>query len=284
VFRFNLLGFRLAAVPSSGSGATTGTVSTGQGVASARDERRVEAGPEMTDGARAGEERQVEIARGVSVAMCWVPAGSFTMGSPVSEAGRSNNEEQAQVRLSHGFWLAKTECAQKTWRAVTGTNPSQFQGEDLPVEQVSWNDCQGFIGKLRQPGGGWRFDLPTEAQWEYACRAGTTGPYAGNLDAMGWYSANSGGRTHPVGTKQANAWGLQDMHGNVWEWCRDAYGANLPGGTDPEVKNGAFRVFRGGSWGAPGTYCRSAVRGRNGPGYRSSYLGFRLAAVPSSGP
>jgi len=276
------LGFRLAAVPSSGSGTTTGTAAAGQGAASARDERRMEAGPGMADGARAGEERQIEIASGVRVAMCWVPAGSFTMGSPASEAGRSNDEGQVPVRLSHGFWLAKTECAQRTWRAVMGANPSRFQGEDLPVEQVSWDGCQAFIGKLRQPGRGWRFDLPTEAQWEYACRAGTTGPYAGNLDAIGWYSANAGRRTHPVGTKQANAWGLYDMHGNVLEWCRDAYGANLPGGADP-VGNGAHPVLRGGAWCKTGARCRSAVREGYSPWLLSDDLGFRLAAVPSSG-
>ena len=190
--RFDNLGFRPAAVPSGGGGATAGAG----------------AALEIMDGARAGEERQMEIANGVSVTMCWVPAGSFTMGSPTSEAGRFANEEQTQVTLSRGFWLAKTECTQKAWRAIMGTSPSHFQGEDLPVEQVSWSDCQTFIDKLRDLGGGWRFDLPTEAQWEYACRAGSAGAYAGDLGAMGWHSDNSGGTTHAVGTKGGKRLGL----------------------------------------------------------------------------
>jgi formylglycine-generating enzyme required for sulfatase activity len=159
------------------------------------------------------------------------------------------------------------------------TNPSHFQGEDLPVEQVSWNDCQAFIGNLRQPQGGWRFSLPTEAQWEYACRAGTTGPYAGDLDAMAWYGVNSGG-THPVGTKRSNAWGLQDMHGNVWEWCWDAYGDHVPGGSDPKAANGVARVCRGGSWLHSARYCRSAFRHGYTPNDKYYFLGFRLALIP----
>jgi formylglycine-generating enzyme required for sulfatase activity len=205
------------------------------------------------------------------------------MGSPASEAGRFANEGQTQVRLTRGFWLAKTECTQKAWRAVTGANPSHFQGEELPVEQISWNDCQTFIGKLRPLAGGWRFGLPTEAQREYACRAGTTGAYAGDLDAIGWHLDNSGGTTHPVGTKRSNAWGFQDMNGNVWEWCRDAYDDHLPGGTDPEVRIGASRVFRGGSWFHSGRYCRAAFRRGYTPGDRYYFLGFRLAAVPPGG-
>jgi formylglycine-generating enzyme required for sulfatase activity/serine/threonine protein kinase len=248
------------------------------------------------------EERRFAVASGVSVTMCWIPAGTFTMGSPASEPGRSPNEAQTQARLSHGFWLAKTECNQLVWRAVMGTNPSHFQGDDLPVEQVSWSDCQAFIGRLRLPAGGWRFALPTEAQWEYACRAGTTGPYAGDLDAMGWHKDNSGprpypfeltidpkqqarvakagGMTHPVGAKLANAWGLQDMHGNVMEWCRDAYAERLPGGADPQVMNGVERVFRGGSWTHDASYSRSAFRRGHVPEERYYFLGFRLAAVP----
>jgi len=212
--------------------------------------------------------------------MCWAPAGSFTMGSPDSEPGRFPNEGQTQVRLSRGFWLAKTKCTQKTWRAVMGTNPSHFQGDDLPVDQVSWNDCQAFIGKLREFGGGWRFALPTEAQWEYACRAGTTGAYAGDLNAMGWYIDNSVHTTHPVGSKLANPWGLQDMHGNVREWCRDAYSDNAPGGADPEVRNGERRVVRGGSWLHAARYSRSAFRYSYTPEDRYYFVGFRLAAVP----
>jgi formylglycine-generating enzyme required for sulfatase activity len=296
--RFDNLGFRPAVVSSRFhkvmAAAAPAPLELAPRLAAVKDESRTETGLEITDGKTAGEERRFEISGGVSVTMCWIPAGSFTMGSPASEAGRSSNEAQTPVRLSHGFWLAKTECTQLVWRAVMGTSPSHFPGDDLPVEQVSWNDCQAFIGKLRLPAGGWRFALPTEAQWEYACRAGTTGAYAGDLDAMGWYSANSGpsalrldvhlekpgGTTHPVGAKLANTWGLQDMHGNVMEWCRDAYADNLPGGTDPQVMNGIERVFRGGSWDHDASYSRSASRRRHVPEERYYFLGFRLAAIP----
>ncbi len=126
----------------------------------------------------------------------------------------------------------------------------------------------------------WEYTLPTEAQWEYACRAGTTGAWAGELDAMAWYAKNSGNTTHPVGQKQPNAWGLYDMHGNVWEWCRDWYADKLPGGavTDPVgAASGAFRVYRGGGWWLPADYCRSAYRNWSSPGDRGNDVGFRLA-------
>ena len=189
-----------------------------------------------------------------------------------------------------------------------GTNPSKFSNceDDCPVEQVSWNDCQEFIGKLNGMVSGGGFRLPTEAEWEVACRAGTTGAYAGDLDAMGWYGNNSGNsridalaiwdelkdwgkygqrivdngcRTHPVTKKQANAWGLYDMHGNVWEWCQDWYG-DYPSGsvTDPEgISGGSYRVDRGGSWIILARNCRSAGRDYSAPGARGGALGFRLA-------
>jgi formylglycine-generating enzyme required for sulfatase activity len=140
------------------------------------------------------------------------------------------------------------------------------------------------MGKLNRKNvlpSGWKWSLPSEAQWEYACRSGTTTPYAGELERMAWYDSNSGSTTHPVGTKAANAWGLQEMHGNVYEWCSDWYAAKLPGGTDP---TGAFsasrRVIRGGSWLSTGQYCRSAFRIRIDPGNRNFDVGFRVASVP----
>jgi formylglycine-generating enzyme required for sulfatase activity len=173
-----------------------------------------------------------------------------------------------------------------------GGNPSNFKnaGRDAPVEQISWDDAMQFCRKLterertagRLPEGH-EFTLPTEAQWEYACRAGTTGDYAGNLDGMAWYSQNSGNTTHPVGQKQANAWGLYDMHGNVWEWCRDWYG-NYPSGgvTNPTgPSSGLYRVIHGGSWAYDAERCRSASRYRFVVGTCESYLGFRLALAPS---
>jgi formylglycine-generating enzyme required for sulfatase activity len=222
-----------------------------------------------------------------------IPAGTFTMGSPDSEQGRGNDEgPQTQVTLTRAFWLGRTEVTQAQWEAVIRNNPSGFKGADLPVEQVSWDDAMAFCRRLtereraagRLPDG-YVYTLPTEAQWEYACRAGTTGPYAGdgNLDDMGWYSQNSGNTTHPVGQKRPNAWGLYDMHGNVWEWCRDWYG-NYPGGLvrDPTgPASGSYRVNRGGCWNYPATECHSASRYFLGPGDRLYFFGFRLALSPT---
>jgi formylglycine-generating enzyme required for sulfatase activity len=207
-----------------------------------------------------------------------IASGTFTMG------GAGNPTQQ--VTLTKPFWLGATEVSQGQWQAIMGNSPSQFKGSNLPVEQVSWAEVMEFCRKLtereRSAGrlpAGYVYTLPTEAQWEYACRAGTTGDYAGDLNAMGWYDANSGGSTKPVGTKQANAWGLHDMHGNVWEWCLDWH-ANYPGGsvTDPTgPPSGSLRVSRGGSWGSTADGCRSADRGGGGPGGRGNGLGFRLA-------
>jgi formylglycine-generating enzyme required for sulfatase activity len=182
------------------------------------------------------------------------------------------------------------EVTQGQWEALMGSNPSNFKGADLPVEQVSWTEAMEFCRKLtereraagRLPEG-YAYTLPTEAQWEYACRAGTTGNYAGDLNSMGWYAHNSGNMTHHVGQKQANAWGLFDMHGNVWEWCLDWYSI-YPGGsvTDPiGPSSGTNRVNRGGSWSYTALSCRSATRSWYAPGTRLNTLGFRVALAPS---
>jgi formylglycine-generating enzyme required for sulfatase activity/serine/threonine protein kinase len=234
--------------------------------------------------AKIGDTRVVDLGSGVKLTLCYCPPGSFTMGSPASEADRFANEDQVQVRITKGYWLARTECTQAQWRAVMNTEPSSFKGDDLPVEQVSWEDAQEFLAKLNNRKvlpEGWKWSLPSEAQWEYACRAGTTTPYAGELEQMAWYDGNSGSTTHVVGTKAANAWGLQDMHGNVNEWYSDWYAEKLPGGNDPMgASSGSSRVLRGGSWRNNGQYCRSACRDRLVPGLRSNSLGFRAAAVP----
>jgi formylglycine-generating enzyme required for sulfatase activity len=236
---------------------------------------------------------------GISSSMTFVkiPAGTFMMGSPDTESGRVSDEgPQHQVTISKGFELQATEVTQGQWVAVMGSNPSYFTspahcpGEHVesgglrmcpnnPVEQVSWDDAQEFIQKLNSRGDGYRYRLPTEAEWEYAARAGTTGPYAGKLDALAWYGQYPGGRTHPVAKKQSNAWGLYDMHGNVWEWTADWYGSYRSGAvSDPTgPSTGSNRVRRGGSWhlgGAQG--CRSAARGNSSPDIRGNYLGFRL--------
>ena len=234
-------------------------------------------------GNRAGEERQFEISPGLTMTFCWCPAGKFMMGSPVSEAERSDNEDQVEVTLTRGFWMAKTEVSQAQWEAVMGENPSNFKGGNRPVENVSWNDAQEFLQKLNARLGnadGGKMVLPTEAQWEYAARAGQAGVYAGGgLDEVAWYDRNSGDETRPVGTKKANAWGLHDMSGNVIEWCQDWHEEKLSGGSDPSgPDSGAYRVIRGGGWSAYAFRCRVANRGNGRYPANSSYvIGFRVA-------
>ncbi|TAE75229.1 MAG: formylglycine-generating enzyme family protein [Verrucomicrobia bacterium] len=217
------------------------------------------------------------------MSFCWCPAGEFLMGSPESEDDRGDDEDQVKVTLSKGFWMAKTEVTQTQWEAVMGENPSEFKGGSRPVENVSWNDAQEFLQKLNGRLGnadGGKMVLPTEAQWEYAARAGQHGVYAGGgLDEVAWFDGNSGDETHPVGTKKANAWGLHDMSGNVWEWCQDWYDDELPGGTDPSgPESGAYRVFRGGGWFSNADYCRVADRDNSRiPSPQYDYVGFRVA-------
>jgi formylglycine-generating enzyme required for sulfatase activity len=220
----------------------------------------------------------------MSFAFC--PPGAFRMGSPDSEEGRSGDENQVSVTLTEGFWMARTEVTQAQWQAVMGGNPSSFKGVNLPVEHVSWADAQEFIKRVNDSGAmpsGWKFALPTEAQWEYACRAGEAGPYSGGtIEQVAWYNSNSARRTHDVGTKKANAWGLHDMHGNVWEWCAGWYDNTLPGGFDPVgPASGVLRANRGGSWYNLAANCRAADRYRGLPDNRRGNLGFRAALVSS---
>jgi len=255
-------------------------------VAKAKEEADAKAKTEKlsSPGSKAGEQRDFEIAPGVKITMCWIPPAEFLMGSLAVEEGHQNDETQHRVTLTQGFWLAQTETTQAQWQAVMGGNPSRFRGEDLPVETVSWNLIAGpggFIEKVNQSSGlNGRFSLPTEAQWEYACRAGSTGADAGNLGHRAWYYSNSGDTTHPVAGKCANAWGLYDMHGNVWEWCGDWYGA-YPDSTKTDPKgavSGAARVFRGGSWDYNADYCRVANRNNLGiPSGTNFSFGFRVA-------
>lgn len=221
-----------------------------------------------------------------ALTFCFIPSGRFRMGSPSTEDGHSDDEKQVEVTLSQPFWLAKTEVTQAQWQAVMGSEPSALEGENYPVEKVNWEDVRTFIAKLnekRMLPDAWKFALPTEAQWEYACRAGEKGPYSGgSLEQVGWFNRNSGDETHEVGLKKPNAWGLHDMHGNVWEWCTDWYHPILKGGTDPvgQVRTG-FRVRRGGSWDGFAPWCRAASRSRFDPYYRVGGMGFRPALVPA---
>lgn len=212
----------------------------------------------------------------------WIDPGTFEMGSLSTETGHNSDETLHTVTLTKGFWMGRFEVTQTQWETVMGTNPSGFKGADLPVEQVSWNDVQIFLDKLNAKYGS-SFRLPTEAEWEYACRAGERSAYSfGGEPAMlgnyAWYGTNSGNRPQPVGLKEANAWGLYDIHGNVWEWVADwadAYpNQDL---TDPNgPAQGTLRVGRGGSWSVGPENCRSADRSASDPDNRGPDLGFRI--------
>jgi len=227
----------------------------------------------------------LEVGNGAKMDFVLIPAGTFMMGA---EDSRPDEKPVTKVSISKPFYFGKYEVTQEQWQAVMGSNPSYYKGTNLPVEQVSWNAAQGFLTNLNDRVKGYRFRLPTEAEWEYACRAGTTTRYSfGDGDAAlpeyGWFTGNGERKTHPVGEKKPNPWGLYDMHGNVWEWCQDWYGP-LPGGrvTDPRGPVfGINRVFRGGSWGIAASRCRSAYRVWNKPGYRDYTLGFRVALGPA---
>ena len=224
-----------------------------------------------------------------------IPAGIFMMGSPLNEKGRNSDEIQHEVTITRSFYLQTTEVTQGQWQAVMGYNPSQFSscGEMCPVEKVSWHDVQRFIKRLNEKEGQNRYRLPTEAEWEYAARAGSTTPFPNgqitvtgcgfdaNMNQLGWYCGNSGFKSHPVAQKQPNRWGLFDMHGNVWEWCQDWYG-DYPNEhvTDPGgPKNGWLRVNRGGSLNDFSMFGRSANRLRYMPFPKANDLGFRIAAL-----
>ena len=213
----------------------------------------------------------IDLGGGVTMDLVRIPAGSFVMGSPESDSEHQEDEQpQRTVNISGDFWMGRTEVTQAQWRAVMGTDPSSFTGDDLPVEQVSWDDCQQFCTALSQLSG-LAIRLPTEGEWEYACRAGTAtrfsfGDDMADLGSYGWYANNSSARTHDVAGKLPNAWGLYDVHGNVWEFCSDRYSDSYYGerpdpDTDPSgPASGIGRTVRGGAWGNNAGSCRSAYR------------------------
>jgi len=214
----------------------------------------------------------------------WIKPGEFLMGSPEGEEGRWDDESPAHlVKLTQGYWLADTQVTQELWFCIAGKNPSHFPGDTNPVEQISWGDCQKWLQNVLKKVPTLQLSLPTEAQWEYACRAGSTGAFCfgddpRELPKYGWFEKNSERRTHPVKLLQPNGWGLYDMHGNVWEWCSDWWGKySSSAQSDPTgPAEGSRRVVRGGCWYFPARYLRSACRHRYDPGNRGSYLGFRL--------
>ncbi|MDR2925615.1 MAG: formylglycine-generating enzyme family protein [Azoarcus sp.] len=219
-----------------------------------------------------------------------IPAGSFMMGTdPDFGKGNSDETPQHKVTISKPFYLGKYEVTQAQWVAVMGSNPSQFKGRNNPVERVSWNDAQAFIKRLNAKEGHNRYRLPTEAEWEYAARAGTNSAYSfgddkNALSDYAWYDGNSGETSRPVGQKQPNPWGLHDVHGNVWEWVQDWYGGYPKTAvTNPKgTENGSNRVRRGGSWYGYNSarQCRSGYRDGNSPDLRRVTFGFRLALSP----
>jgi formylglycine-generating enzyme len=259
------------------------------------------------DGTRAGEERTIG-----GIKLCWCPPGRFTMGSPPGEPERRPDEPLVEVTLTRGFWAGKYEVTQGDWKRVVGTLPGEPtaelpEGDEFPVGNVNFAGAEAFCRKLNESAHGsgelpegWEFRLPTEAQWEYACRAGTTTATAFG-DSLSSRQANfrgkpyNGGESGPspgkaarVGSYAPNAWGIHDMHGNTFEWCRDWYHAKLPGGADPDLssrrgrpnRDGTYsRVRRGGAWTDDGKYCRSALRLRFEPERGYDHIGFRVVLV-----
>jgi formylglycine-generating enzyme required for sulfatase activity len=242
---------------------------------------------------------RVEIENSIGIKLAFIPAGEFQMGSPDSDSGVLDSEKpQHTVRITKPLYMGVTEVTQEQYERMMGSNPSRFKGAQLPVENVSWEEAVEFSRKLselpaeRSAGRVYRF--PTEAEWEYACRAGSkTRYYFGDDSSMlaehAWFDSNSDSKTHPVGTKKPNAWGLYDMYGNVGEWCSDwydgGYYANSPVDDPLGPTAGSYRVNRGGGWLSRAGFCRSAYRYRFSPGSRSGILGFRLAfsSVDQSG-
>ena len=225
----------------------------------------------------------IPVKNGINIEMVKVEAGSFDMGAtPEMENPDASEKPVHRVTLTNNYNIGKYEVTQALWQAVMGNNPSYFKGEDLPVEQVSWNDCQDFISKLNAMTGK-KFRLPSEAEWEYAARGGKKSrgyQYSGSntLGDVAWNDGNSGSKTHAVGTKQPNELGIYDMTGNVWEWCQDWYGSysSSPQTNPTGAVSGSGRVYHGGSWVSSARDCRSSYRGLSTPGARSFILGLRL--------
>jgi formylglycine-generating enzyme required for sulfatase activity len=264
--------------------------------------------PDAADQFIGKEAGQVRNDNDLKMKLVWCPRGEFTMGTPKSETQRRKNEDQTGVTLTTGFWLGKYEVTQSEWKQVMKTEPWKGQilvieGADYPVTPVSWDDATEFCRKLtvreRQAGrlpDEWEYTLPTEAEWEYACRARSVtrfsfGDDASKLGEYAWFFTNTWDAgekyLHLVGQKKPNPWGLCDMHGNVWEWCRDFYVGKLPGGRDPEVKvnpdeksRAVFRVVRGGCWLTGAAFSRSGYRSGSEQNHRDdrhNFHGFRVA-------
>jgi formylglycine-generating enzyme required for sulfatase activity len=289
-------------LPADGVEDVNGPASTMSAVTAAQEDREASASPAHGHGPAADRPAHLPHEGSSDLLSSWgfssaaVSAGTFMMGSPEDEPGRNPDETQHEVTLRRGFYLQTTPVTQKQWKLVMGKELSAFgnEGDTCPVVGVSWDEVQEFLKKLNALGdAGYR--LPTEAEWEYACRAGTASAFANGdiaerfcghdacLDAVGWYCGNSGRKVHPVARKAPNAWGLYDMHGNVWEWCQDWYG-EYPAAPQMDPLGAAFgpgRVVRGGSWFNNAQNCRSACRFYLPPNSKSDFLGFRLVRESS---
>ena len=251
--------------------------------------------PEQTDGlknkiteALSSQALSFAIA-GQTIQMRYCPEGTFLMGSDKKEKVRQDDEVLHEVTITKPYWLSACEIDQALWNAVMESNNSHFKSDENPVEEINWNQAKEFCEKLNADASivrpeGYHFSLPTEAQWEMACRAGSAAAYSGAiLDDICWFADNGEYKSHPAGSKAPNLLGLHDMHGNVWEWCLDAY-EEYPSTavTDPLVQGepNAKRVYRGGSWGYEAEFCRSASRAKNHTRNINHDLGFRLALIP----
>lgn len=232
------------------------------------------------------QELRLELGGGIALELVLVQPGSFVMGS---DKGEDDEKPARKVTLTKPFYIGKFEVTQEQWQAVMGENPSQFRGAKHPVDGVSWDDSQVFLQRLSEKLAGGTVRLPTEAEWEYTCRAGSSTAYSHGEDAVrlgeyGWFKDNSGAQSHPVGQKRPNAWGLFDMHGNVCEWCADWYGSGsyAAGKTvDPDGPDaGDARVLRGESWVSTADTLRSAYRVGTPPEYRNSHVGLRIVYEP----
>ena len=277
-----------------------------ESVAAANDQTKIY-GPATFGGTKAGDEREV-----AGVKLCWCPAGKFMMGSPAREPERRPGEDQVEVTLSKGFWIGKYEVTQSQWKRIVGEFPGKYtagEGDDYPAYDINFAAAEAFCRKLTEKARtagdlpkDWEFRLPTEAQWEYACRAETTTATSfgdtlsskqANFQGKPYNGAEDGPslkRTAKVGSYPANAWGLHDMHGNVYEWCRDWHHLKLAGGADPDLydakatalqnRTGDYsRVRRGGCYADEGWPCRSAFRLRFEPDRHHNHIGFRVVAV-----
>lgn len=228
-------------------------------------------------------------ANGVPFKMCYVKGGTFLMGATSEKGSDAYDDEKPAHRVTvSDYYIGQTEVTQALWQAVMGSNPSNWKGDNLPVERVSWDDCQTFIEKLNSKTGR-TFKLPTEAEWEFASRGGNNSrgyKYSGSnyIDDVAWYTNNSNSKTHAVATKQANELGIYDMSGNVWEWCSDWYDSSYYKNSDNNNPRGAYtgsdRVRRGGSWNYDARNCRVSYRNYYTPDFRFNYLGLRLVLLP----